>query len=119
MFARLAADAQVPVVPIVTAGAGESLLVLDDGQVIARKLGVASALRVKALPLSISIPWGLSVGITGLLPYLPLPTKLRTSVLPAMRPGETETTDDFGRRVQRAMQDRLDELTAARRWVLG
>jgi 1-acyl-sn-glycerol-3-phosphate acyltransferase len=118
-FARVAIEHGVPIVPVVTAGAGESLLVLNDGQAIARTLRLPKLLRVKALPVSVSIPWGLSFGVAGMLPYLPLPTKLVTAVLAPMRPHEGESAADFALRVESAMQARLDELTAHRRPVLG
>ena len=96
-FARLAADTGVPIVPIVTAGAGESLLVLSDGQRVARTLRLDKALRVKTLPVSLSVPWGLGVGVTAVLPYTPLPTKLTTSVLDPMRPLDGEPAEQVRR----------------------
>lgn len=74
---------------------------------------------MKAVPVSVSIPWGLSVGVAGMLPYLPLPTKLATAVLPAMRPLPDETAEAFAARVEQAMQLRLDELVANRTPVIG
>ena len=118
-FARLALKAGVPVVPIVTAGAGESVLVLSDGQRLARAMRVDSSLRMKALPLSISIPWGVNVGVAGMAPYLPLPTKLRTTVLDPMRALPTESAAEFGDRVEATMQSTLDSMTAGRRPILG
>lgn len=118
-YARLAIEAGVPIVPIVSAGAGESLVVLTDGQALARALRLPSLLRLKALPVSLSLPWGLSVGVVGLAPYLPLPTRMHTVVLPAMRPEDSEDAAAFAARVQHAMQDRLDELVAERIPVLG
>lgn len=118
-FARLAIDHGVPIVPIVTAGAGESLLVLTDGKPLARALGLDSLLRIKALPLSLSVPWGLNVGVVGMVPYLPLPTKLTTRVLPALTAGDGEDAEDFAGRVHTAMQDALTAMTAHRRPVLG
>ncbi|MET3963110.1 1-acyl-sn-glycerol-3-phosphate acyltransferase [Marmoricola sp. OAE513] len=114
-FARLAMDAGVPIVPIVTAGAGESLFVLSDGKRLAKALRLDKLLRTKALPVSVSLPWGLNVGAVGLLPYLPLPTKLLTSVLPAMSPTEGETPAEFAGRVEVAMQKRLSLLARERR----
>ena len=118
-FARLAQDHQVPIVPVVTAGAGESLLVLSDGRPAARMLGLPNLLRLKSLPLSVSIPWGLNVGVVGLLPYLPLPTKLVTAVMPEMLAGTDESPEELAQRVKDAMQARLDALTAGRIPVLG
>lgn len=118
-FARLAQEHGVPIVPVVTAGAGESLLVLSDGQAAARALRLPKLLRIKALPLSLSIPWGVNLGVVGLLPYVPLPTKLVTAVMPEMVSGADESPDDLAERVREAMQARLDGLTSGRRPLLG
>jgi 1-acyl-sn-glycerol-3-phosphate acyltransferase len=106
-FARLAMEADVPIVPMVSAGAGESVLVLSDGQAIAKALRVDKLLRSKALPVSVSVPWGLNVGVVGLAPYLPLPSKLVTRVLPPMRPEEGEDAESFAARVEATMQEAL------------
>jgi len=118
-FAKLAMEQHVPIVPIVTAGAGESLLVLSDGERLARVLRLDTLLRVKALPTSISLPWGLNVGAVGMLPYLPLPTKLHTRVLPAtdVLPGEDAAA--YAERIHTVMQDALTEMTRHRRPLLG
>jgi 1-acyl-sn-glycerol-3-phosphate acyltransferase len=118
-FARLAMEAGVPIVPIVTAGAGESLLVLSDGQRLAKAVRVDRHLRTKALPVSLSIPWGLNVGLVGLAPYFPLPTKLVTRVLPAMRPQPDETSADYADRVEWAMQRALTAMTKTRKIIRG
>jgi 1-acyl-sn-glycerol-3-phosphate acyltransferase len=114
-FARLAMEVGVPIVPIVTAGAGESLMVLSDGQRLARALRLDKTLRLNALPVSVSLPWGLNVGGVGLLPYLPLPTKLTTHVLPAMTPEDGESAAGFAVRVEGAMQEALTTLAKERR----
>lgn len=118
-FARLAIEEQVPIVPIVTAGAGESLLVLTNGERLARALRLDKLLRVKALPASISLPWGFNVGAVGMLPYLPLPTKLQTRVLAATTARPGEDADAYGARIEAAMQDALTEMTSHRRPLLG
>ena len=118
-FARLAMEQQVPIIPIVTSGAGESLLVLSDGKRLAKKLRLDKLLRLKALPVSLSFPWGLSVGAVGQLPYLPLPTKLRTAVMPPMTPKKGEEAQGFADRVQNAMQDTMTAMTANRKPILG
>ena len=118
-FASLAMDAGVPIVPVVTAGAGESLLVLNDGQRLARALRLDSLLRVKALPVSISAPWGLTVGAGAVLPYLGLPTKLRTTVLAPMWPRAGDSTREFGDRVEQAMQAAMTAMTAGRMPIIG
>jgi len=117
-FARLALQAGVPVVPVVTAGAGESVFVLTDGQSLARALRLPRILRVKALPVSVSLPWGVSLGVAGMLPYLALPTKLDTAVLASV-PMEGAEPGVLAERVRRVMQARLDGLVADRIPVLG
>jgi 1-acyl-sn-glycerol-3-phosphate acyltransferase len=118
-FARLAIEHDVPIIPIVTAGASESLLVISSGERLARALRLDKLLRIKALPLTVSLPWGVNVGAVGLLPYLPLPTKLDTRVLPAIRSEPDEEPDAYGERVHSAMQSAMDEMTANRRPLLG
>lgn len=118
-FARLAVDLDVPIVPIVTAGAGESLLVLHDGQRLAKALRLDRTLRLKALPTSVSIPWGLNTGLVGMLPYVGLPSKLHSRVLTPIRPEPGESADDYGQRVETAMQTALTEMTSDRKPVLG
>lgn len=118
-FARLAIEQQVPIVPIVTAGAGESLFVLANGERLARALRLDKLFRMKALPITVSLPWGLNVGGVGLLPYLPLPTKLETRVLPRMEARPDEDAEAYAERVRAAMQDALTEMTSNRKPLLG
>lgn len=117
-FACLAKSNDVPIVPIVTAGAGESLLVLSNGERLARAIGIDKLLRLKTAPISVSVPWGLNIGAVGLLPYLPLPTKLCTRVLAPMTAAD-EDADTYAQRVQTTMQDALSDMTKGRRPLLG
>ncbi len=118
-FAKLALEQSVPIVPVVTAGAGESLLVLSSGERLARALRLDKTLRVKALPVSVSMPWGLNVGAVGMLPYMPLPTKLVTRVLAPITAEEDETAEHFAARVETAMQDAMSDMTRDRKPLLG
>lgn len=119
-FASLAMEAGVPVVPLVIVGAGESLVVLSDGQRLARLTGADRFLRTKALPISVSLPWGLTVGAAGImLPYLPLPTKLRAAATLPMWPEPDDTPDMFAARVHGWMSARAAEMTRRRVPVLG
>lgn len=118
-FARIAQETGVPIVPIVTAGAGESLLVLSDGGSLAKGLLLDRLFRCHALPISVSIPWGVTVGVAGLLPYVPLPTKLRTAVLAPVTPQPDETAEELARRVETVMQARMTRMTEHRRLLRG
>lgn len=71
------------------------------------------------MPVSVCVPWGLNIGVAGMLPYVPLPTKLITVVMAPMRPHPGESAEDFAARVEAAMQARLDQITANRMPILG
>lgn len=118
-YAKVALEAGVPIVPVVVSGAGETLFVLNDGQRLAKALRLPDLLRVKALPISVSVPYGLSVGVAGMLPYLPLPAKMRAAVLDPIIAADGETTEALAARVHSAMSAKLTELTEGRIPFLG
>lgn len=108
-FADVARHAGVPIVPVVTRGAGSTALVLSDGRRIARLLRADRLARTKALPVNVAMPYGLNVGVAGLLPYLPLPVALSTRVLPAQRcAGEPPPV--CAARIEAMMQVAMDDL---------
>lgn len=110
-FAQLAIDTGVPIIPIVTSGAGNTLFAVSDGRKLARLLQIDRLFRLKAIPTTISIPWGFNFGLVGFAPHLPLPAKLTTRVLEPMRPDPLDTADTFAARVQATMQEALTELS--------
>jgi 1-acyl-sn-glycerol-3-phosphate acyltransferase len=118
-FARLALDNDVPIMPVVTAGAGEPVLVLSDGHRLAEALHLPERLRLRALPITLSVPWGLNVGVVGLVPYVPLPTKLATAVLPVIHPSRSDEPGNLAACIEVAMQHRLDDLVAHRIPLVG
>lgn len=118
-YAQLAIDAGVPIIPIVVSGAGETAVVLSDGQWLAKALRLPQFARIKTLPISISIPYGVSAGLAGMLPYIPLPAKMRAAVLDPVVAQEGERADALANRVQATMSAELTELTAGRIPFLG
>ncbi len=121
-FAKLATEAVdggVPVVPVITAGAGEGQFVLTDGRKLAQLLKFDNRFRSEAAPISLSFPFGLGMGFIGLTPSIPLPTKLVTAILPAMYCGTDERPEDFADRIQKAMQKRMNQLVKGRIPVIG
>ena len=118
-FARLAIEQGVPIVPVVVLGAGESLLVLSDGQGIARRLRLDRTLRNKTFPITVSVPWGLNAGLVGVLPYLPLPTKLTVAVLDPIEAEPGEDAAVLAGRVHDAMQAAADRMADGRRPLIG
>src|SRR6185312_6054283 len=59
---RLALEQDVPIVPVVSIGGQETSLFLSRGTTLARLLMLDRLFRLKVLPISIAIPWGLNVG---------------------------------------------------------
>jgi 1-acyl-sn-glycerol-3-phosphate acyltransferase len=118
-YARLALKAGVPIVPVANAGAHETLRVLTDGAPLAKLLRFPQLFRASIFPVSLSIPWGLTIGPW---PHLPPPTRLRYRIGPPVlpeggfcAPGEepsNERVAAYDERVRAAMQDLLDHLEA-------
>jgi 1-acyl-sn-glycerol-3-phosphate acyltransferase len=121
-FIRLALEAGVPIVPIVSVGGQETALFLSHGQRLAKLLQLDKLFRLKVLPISVALPWVLNVG--DFLGHAPLPAKITVQVLEPI-----DLRKDFGRdpdpdvvyeHVTTVMQDQLDILAAERRLpVLG
>jgi 1-acyl-sn-glycerol-3-phosphate acyltransferase len=119
-YIRLALRENVAIIPVVTAGAHSTFIVLNDGRWLARKLRLDRWLRLKTWPISLSIPWGLTVGFTP--PHFPLRTQIYIDVLEPIsfeRSGDIAATDDdyvecCHRRVTFAMQAAMDRLVAER-----
>ena len=112
----------MPIVPVVSIGGQETALFLSRGMGLSRALGLDQALRLKVLPISIAVPWGLNVG--DFLGHLPLPAKITIEVLPPIRLreefGPDPDVDEVYEHVVRQMQETLDALAAERRWpVIG
>ena len=118
-YAEIALEAAVPIIPVVVSGAGETLLVLSDGRRLAERLGLPQRARMKALPISVSVPWGVSVGVVGLAPYVPIPAKMRAAVLEPITATAGEGADSLAARVHGAMSTRLTAMTEGRIPVLG
>jgi 1-acyl-sn-glycerol-3-phosphate acyltransferase len=120
-YIRLALRHGVPIVPIVAAGAHETFVVFHDFRGFARWTGLARHFRIKVLPVSWSIPWGLWVGPP--LPFFPLPSRILIEFLEPIRfersgedaANDTEYVAQCAEHVERVMQQNLDLLVAERR----
>jgi 1-acyl-sn-glycerol-3-phosphate acyltransferase len=111
-FVRLAQAHRVPLVPVVSIGGQETALFVSRGERLARLLGLDRMLRLKVLPISIALPWGLNVG--DMLGHLPLPAKITIQVLPPLDVSELEVDEAYELVVGR-MQEALAALQAERR----
>lgn len=113
-FARLSLDHEVPVVPLVSAGSHETLIVLSQGRRIAKALRLPRWARLHSLPIMLAAPWGVLAGPTCALPYLPLPAKVTVQVGHSIAAGATPCIDRLYTRVETTMQTMLEELYAER-----
>jgi 1-acyl-sn-glycerol-3-phosphate acyltransferase len=119
-FIRRALAQDVPIVPVVSIGGQETALFLSRGEGLARLLALDKLFRLKVLPISLAVPWGLNVG--DMLGHLPLPAKIVIEVLPPIHLreefGEDPDVDEVYDHVMRLMQETLDALAAERRLPL-
>jgi 1-acyl-sn-glycerol-3-phosphate acyltransferase len=119
-FIKLALDQDVPLVPVVSVGGQETSLFLSRGEGLARLLRLDKAFRLKVLPISLAIPWGLNVG--DMLGHWPLPAKIVVEALPPIdlreEFGDDPDLDEVYDHVLRLMQDTLDALGSERRLPL-
>jgi 1-acyl-sn-glycerol-3-phosphate acyltransferase len=119
-YVRTAIEAGVPIVPIVSIGGQEGQLYLSRGMWLAKRLGIKERMRTDILPISLGLPFGLT-----LIPLnLPLPTKVVTQVLEpidvAAKFGEKPCVESVDAHVRSVMQEALTDLVAQRRFpILG
>jgi len=119
-FIRLAIEQNVPIVPVVSIGGQETAFFLTRGERLARLLALDRVFRLKVLPISLALPWGVNVG--DMLGHIPLPAKITIETLPPIDlreefgpdPDPSEVYDHL----TRIMQDTLDALASERRMPL-
>jgi len=115
-FVRLALDVDVPIVPVVSIGGQETALFLSRGEGLARALRLDRMFRLKVLPISLALPWGLNIG--DFLGHLPLPAKITVEVLPAIdlreRFGPEPDVREIYDHIVGLMQTTLDALSSER-----
>jgi 1-acyl-sn-glycerol-3-phosphate acyltransferase len=120
-YIRLALRERVPIIPVVSSGAHETLLVLNDGRWIAQALRMDRWLKLKAWPIVFCLPWGLWFGVPP--PHFPFPTRIYIEVLKPIRfeHDGPEAALDNGyveachRHVHSTMEAALKRLAAMRR----
>jgi len=115
-FVRLARETAVPIVPVASVGGQETALFLGREQWLARLLMLDKVLRLKSVPISVALPWGLN--ITDWLGHIPLPAKI---VIEVQEPIEVDHDDQaVYDKVVASLQTGVDRLAAERRFpVIG
>jgi 1-acyl-sn-glycerol-3-phosphate acyltransferase len=115
-FVRLARETAVPIVPVASVGGQETALFLGREQWLARLLMLDKVLRLKSMPISVALPWGLN--ITDWLGHIPLPAKI---VIEVQEPIQVNHDDQaVYDKVVASLQAGVDRLAAERRFpVIG
>ena len=110
----------MPIVPIVSAGGQETALFLSRGEGLARLLRLDKLFRLKVLPISLAVPWGLNIG--DMLGHFPLPAKISVRALKPIylrdQFGEDPDVDQIYDHLMGTMQAELDLLYRDRRLPL-
>jgi 1-acyl-sn-glycerol-3-phosphate acyltransferase len=117
-YLKLAAEAGVPIVPVVSIGGQETLLFLTSGDRLAALLRMPRWLRARVFPLTLGMPFGVSPM------NLPMPSKIVVQVLDPIPPPAVDADDDavaaVDKHVRAVMQRGLNQLARERRLpVLG
>jgi 1-acyl-sn-glycerol-3-phosphate acyltransferase len=115
-YVQLAREAGVQIVPVASVGGQETALFLSRGEWLAKLLRVDKLLRLKTMPISLALPWGLN--ISDLAGHLPLPAKITIEV---QEPIDVDGTDDsVNDAVLASLQAGVDRLAAERKFpVIG
>lgn len=117
-FIKLAMKYRCPIIPLVASGGHETLIVLHDGEGLARRLRLDRR-GLPRLPVSLSLPWGITIGP---MYNIPFPARIDVRVGPPIDLDDIAPADMRDRRVvgecydriEGRMQEMLDEIVAAR-----
>src|SRR5262249_7735203 len=119
-FVRTAIREQVPIVPIVSVGAHQSLYILTDAKRIAKRLNLPKLARSNVAPLGLALPLALLVGVP--FPHCPPPVKSHTRVgraieldLPPSAADDPAQVEEAFQYVVGIMQGSMQELQRAGR----
>ena len=120
-YIRLALRECVPIIPVVSAGAHETFMVLGDLKWLTKALRLDRLLRLKVFPVTLSIPWGLTFGVIPF--YFPYPSRILMEILDPIdfeRNGPAAAEDEIyvsecAERVESVMQQALSRLARERK----
>ena len=117
-FVKQAIRSNVPIVPVATVGGADTVIVLSDGRRIAKALRLDKLARSEVFPIAVGAPWGIAPAV---LPFLPLPAKIRTELLEPVeidgspgREDDDEYVDEIYAEVERRLQEGVDRLARRR-----
>lgn len=118
-YIRLALQENIPIYPLVTAGAHTQFIIIDDMRWLAKYS--PKSFRSKAMPLALSIPWGLTL-LPAMPPTFALPMRILMEILEPVRferygadaAGDESYVRQCADRVETAMQETLTRLARER-----
>lgn len=125
-YVKTALKAQVPILPIVGCGGGETLFVLNSGSKIAEWTGLKRLGKIHTWPLYWSFPFGLHLGHWPRF-ELPLPSQITMSILKPFyltdyQPEDAENPEvlqQINSDLLRIMQREMDRLAKGRIPIIG
>ncbi len=123
-FIRLALREQVPIIPVATIGGHDTLFVLSEGRGLARKLGLKERMRSEVAPITLSIPFGVTLHLTP-FQHIPLPSKIRTEFLDPIyldtdpdRENDTDYVNMIYKEIESSIQAGMNELAKKRKFPI-
>lgn len=120
-YIRLALAENVPIVPVVTAGAQSVFIIIDDMPYVAKRLPIPRLFRTEVWPLTLSMPLGLTFGPPPVM--IPYPSRILIEITEPIRfdrTGPEAAADDIyvrmcADKVETAMQATLSRLARQRK----
>jgi 1-acyl-sn-glycerol-3-phosphate acyltransferase len=115
-YVKTAIEAGVPIVPAVSIGGQENQIYLTRGKWLAKRLGLRRIMRSDYMPISVGVPFGIS--LLNFPINLPLPTKIVAEVLEpidiAKKFGDNPDLSEVDDYVRSVMQSALNRLARER-----
>jgi 1-acyl-sn-glycerol-3-phosphate acyltransferase len=121
-FIKLAREANIPIVPIVSTGAHDGLYIWKRGHRLAKTLQLHRFLRIDTFPVGLSFPFILHIG--PFIPFVPLPRKVILEILPQINIHELKGDDDHAKanevvgRMQKTMNNNVKLLPRSQNYHL-
>ncbi len=120
-FIRQAMRSKVPIVPVATAGGGDTVFVLSEGRGLAKLLRAKKLMRSEVCPLILGAPFGLALEALPL--HIPLPAKIRTEFLNPVfvdpdREDDPLYVDHIYMKVEKSIQEGVNRLAARRKFPI-
>jgi 1-acyl-sn-glycerol-3-phosphate acyltransferase len=120
-YLQIALRERIPIIPVVSSGGHETLLILHEGKWLARALHLDRLLSLKTWPIVFCLPWGLWFGVPP--PHFPFRTRIHIEVLEPIRferdgpeaASDSAYVEACHRQVHAKMETTLKQLAAARR----